>query len=83
MAEGEGFEPSIPFWGIHTFQACAFNHSATPPFGALLGNARNFEGGNLTDRPPRGNADPFRRRQILPRRRLGTPSRARIVLVEG
>ncbi|CCC99320.1 protein of unknown function [Azospirillum baldaniorum] len=31
LAEGEGFEPSIPFWGIHTFQACAFDHSATPP----------------------------------------------------
>ena len=27
-----GFEPTIPFWGIHTFQACAFDHSATSPF---------------------------------------------------
>src|SRR5208282_3213237 len=31
MAEREGFEPSIPFWSMHAFQACAFNHSATSP----------------------------------------------------
>ena len=31
MAEGVGFEPTIRFWRIHTFQACAFDHSATPP----------------------------------------------------
>ena len=32
-----GFEPMIPFWGIHTFQACAFDHSAiSPDFGAGL-----------------------------------------------
>ena len=30
MAEKEGFEPSIRF-RIHTFQACAFDHSATSP----------------------------------------------------
>ena len=30
VAEKEGFEPSIPF-DIHTFQACAFDHSATSP----------------------------------------------------
>jgi hypothetical protein len=24
-----GFEPTIPLWSIHTFQACAFDHSAT------------------------------------------------------
>jgi hypothetical protein len=30
LAEGKGFEPSIPLWSIHTFQACAFDHSATP-----------------------------------------------------
>ena len=23
LAEKEGFEPSIPFWGIHDFQSCA------------------------------------------------------------
>ena len=33
MAEKEGFEPSIRC-RIHTFQACAFDHSATSPFGA-------------------------------------------------
>ena len=30
-AETEGFEPSIPFRGIHTFQACSFNHSDKSP----------------------------------------------------
>jgi hypothetical protein len=29
LAERKGFEPSIPFRGIHTFQACSFNHSDT------------------------------------------------------
>ena len=32
IAEGQGFEPRIPFWGIHAFQACLFNHSSTSPF---------------------------------------------------
>ena len=31
LAETEGFEPSIPFGGIHTFQACLFNHSSRSP----------------------------------------------------
>ena len=31
LAEREGFEPSIRGYRIHTFQACAFNHSATSP----------------------------------------------------
>ncbi len=30
MAEGVGFDPTIRF-RIHTFQACSFNHSDTPP----------------------------------------------------
>src|SRR5208337_736023 len=34
LAEREGFEPSIPFWSMHAFQACAFNHSAISPPGA-------------------------------------------------
>ena len=34
LAETEGFEPSIPFRGIHTFQACSFNHSDKSPLGA-------------------------------------------------
>ena len=33
FAETEGFEPSIPFGGIHTFQACSFNHSDKSPWG--------------------------------------------------
>lgn len=31
MAEKEGFEPSIRYKRIHTFQACAFDHSAISP----------------------------------------------------
>ncbi len=31
FAEREGFEPSIRLRRIHTFQACAFDHSATSP----------------------------------------------------
>jgi hypothetical protein len=33
VAEREGFEPSIPFWGIPDFESGAFNHSATSPWG--------------------------------------------------
>ena len=35
MAEKEGFEPSIRC-RIHTFQACAFDHSATSPWARSL-----------------------------------------------
>ncbi len=38
MAESEGFEPSIRY-RIHTFQACAFGHSASSP---LFGCSRGF-----------------------------------------
>ena len=31
MAEREGFEPSIRYKRIHTFQACSFSHSDTSP----------------------------------------------------
>gem|GEM_PF-3164773 len=31
VAERRGFEPRIPFWSIHAFQACALSHSATSP----------------------------------------------------
>ena len=31
FAERGGFEPPIPFRGIHAFQACLFNHSSTSP----------------------------------------------------
>ena len=35
-AEKAGFEPAIPFRGIHAFQACLFNHSSISPFFRLL-----------------------------------------------
>ena len=28
---------------IHAFQACAFNHSATDPFGRFMGNQLSFQ----------------------------------------
>ena len=31
LAERGGFEPPIPFRGIHAFQACLFNHSSIFP----------------------------------------------------
>jgi hypothetical protein len=31
MADGEGFEPSVPLWGTHAFQASPFDHSGTHP----------------------------------------------------
>ena len=31
MAERGGFEPPRPFWGLHDFESCAFDHSATSP----------------------------------------------------
>ena len=31
MAEREGFEPSIRYKRIHTFQACSLSHSDTSP----------------------------------------------------
>ena len=36
MAEKEGFEPSIPLWGIHDFQSCALDQ-ATRLLHALFG----------------------------------------------
>ena len=31
QAERPGFEPGIPFRGIHAFQACLFSHSSISP----------------------------------------------------
>src|SRR5262245_12198300 len=31
MAEREGFEPSVPEFDTHAFQACSFSHSDTSP----------------------------------------------------
>ena len=36
LAETVGFEPTIRGCRIHTFQACAFDHSATSPRAPLL-----------------------------------------------
>ena len=36
VADREGFEPSIRGYRIHTFQACAFDHSATCPRGPYI-----------------------------------------------
>ena len=36
LAEREGFEPSIREHRIHTFQACAFDRSATSPTRAAI-----------------------------------------------
>jgi hypothetical protein len=33
-AERMGFEPTMSFWPIHTFQACSFDHSDTSLNGA-------------------------------------------------
>ena len=30
-AERKGFEPPVPFWGTHAFQACLLNHSSISP----------------------------------------------------
>ncbi len=31
LAERRGFEPRKPFWSLHAFQACLFNHSSISP----------------------------------------------------
>ncbi len=52
MAEREGFEPSIRFWRILTFQASAFDHSATAPHvleGAALPCVTGFGKGRHRD----------------------------------
>src|SRR3954469_1569041 len=46
VAEREGFEPSIRFWRILTFQASAFDHSATAPHA--------LEGGRSSRASPSG-----------------------------
>ncbi len=39
-AEREGFEPSVPFWGTHAFQASPFDRSGTSPKIELFPSAR-------------------------------------------
>ncbi len=50
MAEREGFEPSIRYQRIHTFQACSFNHSDTSPeYCSRAGElVPTREGGNIS-----------------------------------
>ena len=35
-AERAGFEPAVPFWSTHTFQACSLNHSDISPNASQL-----------------------------------------------
>ena len=53
MADGVGFEPTIPDHRIHTFQACAFDRSATHP----------LEPDYVATGPQRANPRPPRRRR--------------------
>jgi hypothetical protein len=57
MAEREGFEPSIRFCRILTFQASAFDHSATAPAapGRVHNNRFALEGGHVGKAARRGN----------------------------
>ena len=62
-AETEGFEPSIPFGGIHTFQACSFNHSDKSPWGcknkSIRSEAEDFFGVCSGDQVNFRSADAF------------------------
>jgi hypothetical protein len=40
-AERQGFEPWIPFGGIHTFQACSLNHSDISPVDLKTGTNKS------------------------------------------
>ena len=60
MAEREGFEPSIRFCRILTFQASAFDHSATAP--------HSLEGGHLRGRAELGKVAGSLARPYLPSR---------------
>jgi hypothetical protein len=46
-ADGEGFEPSVPFWSTHAFQACPIDHSGTHPASSepdtMRGGPANFK----------------------------------------
>ena len=43
MADREGFEPSVPVGGTHTFQACSFDHSDTCPLEIVLDRKAGIE----------------------------------------
>ncbi len=44
VAERVGFEPTIRGYRIHTFQACAFDHSATAPHACMAGSSASSGG---------------------------------------
>ncbi len=58
VAEREGFEPSIRFWRILTFQASAFDHSATAPH--VLEGVRTSRAAAV----PQGRLGAFGRRDL-------------------
>ena len=60
MAEREGFEPSIRFCRILTFQASAFDHSATAPH-ALEGASSSGRRRSDQRLDPFGEGDVLRR----------------------
>ncbi len=51
-AERVGFEPTVPFWSTHTFQACSFDHSDISP-------DRNFKADLLTTQNSRTKVGDF------------------------
>ena len=53
MAEKEGFEPSIPLWGIHDFQSCALDRATR-----LLHEIVRY-GTNVIIRPGTPNVNTF------------------------
>ncbi len=67
MAERVGFEPTIRGYRIHTFQACAFDHSATAPHAN-----RAFREGSV---PGQGRLPPCPRppKRVGKMRQFGTP----------
>ena len=62
LAERKGFEPSIRFWRIHTFQACAFDHSAT----SLMLNHK-VQGAQISEKNNGGQVLKFINPQLLER----------------
>src|SRR5688572_27297556 len=74
LAEREGFEPSIRFCRILTFQASAFDHSATAPH--ALERAHLVGGGDQGKLASRRSGKRFRRTEVEAAAALPT-SRAR------
>ncbi len=70
MAEGVGFEPTIRVHRIHALQACAFDHSATPPAVAETAT-RCAVGDKIASMAPALNQ---RSLIMTPRDRAGDPS---------